>query len=782
MAHSSIIDISFIIPVSESVDYLRHAISSAISADEYTSEIIVIDDGPTHQSDSFIKNITDEFPQVRWLRHTHAGPGAARNLGISAARGEFVSFLDSDDLVIPLAVKELLRVARTHNSDLVCGLLECFRGWKRWIPLCWRPLTTLSAINTSSIEHPESIRHNSACGKLYRLDFLRTTNLSFPTDVYRGEDWQFSLTALAMSARISFVPRVTYRYRRHATGKQTLSNQVSADLLRDQLTVYDRLNVIWEEKETPLMRYHRDSHFLGSILRYLARFLDSEASLAKKISLLREAQAFALRVSATARADLSARDSIGIELIRVGALLGGEMFLTNGPLPATKQILLLPEVTHDREARESVYRCIKKLRWHPRTLLARARLAREQIRRFTDLIPRLSPTLRLKALIAWILSFIERGCPRRVWIFGERGGYGGDDSSYFFFRWMREHHPESNSYFIVSKKYLARTDPDLRAWILIQGSFQHYRLLYRAAVTVFNFSGMDLALDWKLLGFLGQLPKPLVRVFLNHGVTAIHQVSGHWLFKRMSSHFEEHDIFTVSSEAEKRIFIDKMGHPESTLRVTGITRLDGLSGIQPAHESNKKVLYIPTWRPWLRYGTSDALIGSRFYSEVFQLLHDPDLHALLEESGASLTMLTHHVFQPFVSQLKALGHNRINILDMHSQDAQTHLRDAHLLISDYSSISFDFAYMNKPVLYYQFDQREFYQCRGGFFADPNTELPGKTVTTKDDLFRELRDVIRRGWQMAPEVEQRISKFFAYRDANNCQRVYEGITEMLSTRE
>jgi CDP-glycerol glycerophosphotransferase (TagB/SpsB family) len=167
---------------------------------------------------------------------------------------------------------------------------------------------------------------------------------------------------------------------------------------------------------------------------------------------------------------------------------------------------------------------------------------------------------------------------------------------------------------------------------------------------------------------------------------------------------------------------------------------------------------------------------------VFQLLHDPDLHALLEESGASLTMLTHHVFQPFVSQLKALGHNRINILDMHSQDAQTHLRDAHLLISDYSSISFDFAYMNKPVLYYQFDQREFYQCRGGFFADPNTELPGKTVTTKDDLFRELRDVIRRGWQMAPEVEQRISKFFAYRDANNCQRVYEGITEMLSTRE
>jgi hypothetical protein len=448
---------------------------------------------------------------------------------------------------------------------------------------------------------------------------------------------------------------------------------------------------------------------------------------------------------------------------------------------ATRQLLLLPEVANDSDAREAVLQFFKISWRYPRALLARARLARERVRPFTNYITRLSPTLRAKALVAWALCLLHKKSRKDTWIIGERGGYGGDDSSYFFFRWMREHHPERKSYFIVSKKHLTRIHPDLRPWVLIQGSFQHYRRLYKAAVTVFNFSGVDLALDWKLLGLLRQLPKPLVRVFLNHGVTAIHQVSRHWLFERMSAHFEEHDIFTVSSDAEKRIFVDKMGHPESTPRVTGITRLDGLSGTQPAQGSTKGVLYIPTWRPWLRYGTSEALIGSRFYSEVFQLLHDPDLHALLEEHNASLTMLTHHVFQPFVSQLKALGLHRVTILDMHSQDIQAHLRDAHLLITDYSSISFDFVYMNKPVLYYQFDQSEFYQSRGGFFADPNTELPGKTVTTREELFRELRDVIFRGWQMAPEVEGRISNFFTYRDANNCQRVYEAITEMLSTR-
>jgi CDP-glycerol glycerophosphotransferase len=465
----------------------------------------------------------------------------------------------------------------------------------------------------------------------------------------------------------------------------------------------------------------------------------------------------------------------------VGALVGGSAFILNGPIPATKQLLMLPEVADDKDARESVQEFARKFWWRSGDLWASLLLFRERTRPITNYIPTFSPRLRAKAFVAWMLPFLRNTPSKNAWIFGERGGYGGDDSSYFFFRWMREKHPEQDSYFILCRRHLERIPSELRPWVLIQGSFEHYHFLYRAAVVVFNFSGMDLARDWKLLGLLGQLPKPLVRVFLNHGVTAIHQVNNHWRFDRMSSHFEEHDIFTVSSVAEKRIFVERMGHPEANLRVTGITRLDGILGAHPTRESPNRVLYVPTWRPWLRYGTSDTLMGSRFYAEVFQLLHDPMLHAMLEERGASLTMLTHHVFKPFVAELKALGLHRVSILDMHSEDIQAHLRDSHLLITDYSSISFDFAYMNKPVLYYQFDQSEFYRNRGGFFADPNSELPGKTVTTREELFRELQEVISDGWRITPENERRIGKFFEYRDANNCQRVYEAIIETLSTR-
>lgn len=775
------IDISFIVPVSDRVAFLRDAVSSAISNAGYAAEIIIVDFGPNHQSNEFEEALTAEFPLLRWLRQEHGGAGAARNLGISSARGEFVSFLDSDDLLINSAMEELLRVARAYHSDFVCGLPECFLGDQSWTPQFWRDLSSLRTVNSSCARHPESIRHNAVGGKLYRRDFLQSNHLCFPTNVRRYEDWQFSLTTLKLSEKISFIPRVTYRYRKSATGHKTPANKVDVELLRDLLIVYERLNLIWGAIETPLMRAHRDSHFMGSILHRLKRLLANEANLVKKMSILGEVRPFLRGLSRAARDQLSVRDRVGIELIRVGTLLGGSAFILGDALPHARDLFVLPEVAEDEDTRESLHSFIKTRWWHPRNLLEPLLVIKRRLRPIINYIPRLSPALRVKALVAWILAIGQNTTPKKAWVFGERGGCGGDDSSFFFFRWMRERHPEQDSYFIISRRHLTRIPDELRPWVLRQGSLAHYRLLYRAAVTVFNFSGLDLAEDWRLLGLLRQLPKPHVRVFLNHGVTAIHQVSNHWLFERMSAHFEEHDIFTVSSDLEKRLFVDKMGHRESTLRVTGITRLDGLHEARPTNEPTKQVLYVPTWRPWLRYAHPDTFKHSRFYAEVFQLLHDSRLHAFLEESGSSLTVLAHHVFQPTISQLKSLAPHHVSILDMHSQDVQARLRDAHLLITDYSSISFDFVYMNKPVLYYQFDQSEFFKNRGGFFADPNSELPGITVTTREELFGELRNVISRGWQITPEIERRIANFFQYRDANNCQRVYESIIELLSKR-
>ena len=781
MAEYPPIDISFIIPLSENTQHLRDALVSAVSHRLFTVEVVIVDDGPTHQNKEFEEQLIKEFPQVRWLRQEHSGPGAARNLGLAHARGEFISFLDSDDLVVSAAIFELLQIARAFSSDMVFGMPECFQGWRRWTPHFWKALSSLSAINCSCTDHPVSIRHNLAGGKLYRHEFIRTTQLTFPADVRRGEDWQFNATALRRSNKVSFTPRICYRYRKYSRRVSTLSTRVSADLLLDLLLVYERINYVWANKENPELRRHRDRHFLTSITYHLRRFLQSEAPSHEKLTLLAHIQVFAQSVSVEARRDLPSYERLAYELCKVGALLAGAFYLTGETPPAPAQLMTLPEVLGDPEALLAVRGIRLKRALNLRIIAASMHLFVKRSSYFARYIRFLSPLHRLKVLAAQLVATFTRAPSGNLWLFGERMGHGGDDTSYFFFRWMQDRSCSNPCYFIAARDRLARIPQELHKQILIQGSFRHYLQLYRASVTVFNFSGNDLAPDWRLLNVLRQPPTPKVRVFLNHGVTAIHRVSNHWQFQRMRARYDSHDICTVSSEVEKRIFVEELGHPSTNLRITGITRLDGLHGVKPSDGPKKNILYIPTWRPWLRSGTYQALIGSRFYAEVFQLLHDAALHSILSIGNASLTVLIHHVFHPFMKQLESLGGSTVQVLDMHSCDIQATLQESDLLITDYSSISFDFAYMNRPVIFYQFDQEHFFSARGGYFANPHDELPGRTVTNRAGLLEELERVIRTGWRVDPAFEKRVMRFFEHRDGNNCQRVYDAIVAALAAQ-
>jgi glycosyltransferase involved in cell wall biosynthesis len=87
--------ISCIVPVYNGEKYLAEAIESVLKQDYESTEIIVVDDGSTDRTGAVAARYSK---RLRYLRQTNAGPGAARNLGIDAAAGEFVAFLDADDL------------------------------------------------------------------------------------------------------------------------------------------------------------------------------------------------------------------------------------------------------------------------------------------------------------------------------------------------------------------------------------------------------------------------------------------------------------------------------------------------------------------------------------------------------------------------------------------------------------------------------------------------------------------------------------------------------------
>jgi CDP-glycerol glycerophosphotransferase (TagB/SpsB family) len=131
-----------------------------------------------------------------------------------------------------------------------------------------------------------------------------------------------------------------------------------------------------------------------------------------------------------------------------------------------------------------------------------------------------------------------------------------------------------------------------------------------------------------------------------------------------------------------------------------------------------------------------------------------------------------------MDHLKALSGDRATVLDMNSQNTQAVLASADVLITDYSSASFDCAYIGVPVLYFQFDQEHFYHNRGGYYVEPRRELPGRVITTQEQLMAELQSVAERNWQPEPQFSARLKDFFDHRDDRNCARLFDVIQERL----
>ena len=99
-----------------------------------------------------------------------------------------------------------------------------------------------------------------------------------------------------------------------------------------------------------------------------------------------------------------------------------------------------------------------------------------------------------------------------------------------------------------------------------------------------------------------------------------------------------------------------------------------------------------------------------------------------------------------------------------------------MLISDYSSVTFDFAYLKKPVIYTQFDKEEFYKSHiydEGYFNDKRDGF-GPVCNKYEDTVTTIIDMLKNDCKLDKKYESRIKKFFKYDDHNNCKRVYEAI--------
>lgn len=233
------------------------------------------------------------------------------------------------------------------------------------------------------------------------------------------------------------------------------------------------------------------------------------------------------------------------------------------------------------------------------------------------------------------------------------------------------------------------------------------------------------------------------------------------------------DIFICGAKPEYEYILKEFKHPNGVINYTGLARFDNL------HDLNikKQILVMPTWRSYLANLTEKEFERSEYFNVFNNFIKNEKLIKALKESNYNLVFYPHYEIQKFIHLFKSID-SSIKIGSIKEYDVQTLLKESSLLITDYSSVFFDFAYMNKPIIYYQFDKEEFFEkhYQRGYFDYEKIGF-GDVIYSQNDLINSIKIAIDENCIVREKYISRIEKFFPINDNKNCERILEKILEL-----
>jgi len=247
--------LSVIVPVFNTAPYLRQCMDSLVAQSFQDLEIVVVDDGSTDDSPRIIAEYVDAHDLVTVIRRPNGGLADARNQGITAARGEYVGFVDSDDYVSPLMFERMCGRARTADADIVvCQMMGFDPESGAECPYVEGPQ---SGFGVSLKDSPFLLvtTSPSACNKIFRRALFAGNGLSFPVGL-SFEDLATTYSLFARANRVEKVEEFLYFYRRARSGSIMSSyGRHYEDLVRALEIMYERFSAdgLFETFREPIL-------------------------------------------------------------------------------------------------------------------------------------------------------------------------------------------------------------------------------------------------------------------------------------------------------------------------------------------------------------------------------------------------------------------------------------------------------------------------------------------------------------------------------------------------
>lgn len=348
-----------------------------------------------------------------------------------------------------------------------------------------------------------------------------------------------------------------------------------------------------------------------------------------------------------------------------------------------------------------------------------------------------------------------------MWLVGERYDTA-QDNGYAFFKYLKAE-TSVEAYYVIESSAPDYEKIKSESNVLIFGSVEHFIVAFKAGVLLGTHDLENLLPYKPARGFFNY--EDTIKVFLQHGVLGRKRVEYHKKYYDLPF-----DLFIVSSEPEKyAVVMKKLGYDEDEVAVTGLARFDSL----PRNNKTHDILLMPTWRDWIH--TDEAFLTSQYFHNYNGLIHNERLIKILEDNDVQLNFYPHYRAQMYFNDEILNPSKNINFIQLGSRTVQELLIEHSLLITDYSSVSFDFTLMDKPVIYYHFDVRKFF--RQGKLRPLFHTFIGDIARTEDDLIDLIELQIKKNFK-TDNLD--ISGIFEYQDHHNSERIYKSVIEKIES--
>ena len=378
----------------------------------------------------------------------------------------------------------------------------------------------------------------------------------------------------------------------------------------------------------------------------------------------------------------------------------------------------------------------------------------------------------IKFLFVYPVAMIFKIFIKNTWLVCE-DRYEARDNGYWLYKYIRENHRERIVHFAIDKK-----SPDYQkikklGFVVQYNSIMHWFWYILSSCNISSqASGRPENGIAKHLEKFGIIKTKFC--FLQHGVI-INDLK--WLY----AYRNKIDWFLTSAQPEYDFIQNKFGYKKDQVKLLGLPRFDNL------HDNitdKDEILFMPTWRTWIKSPDctvmnsagvlkSENFEDSDYYKTINNLLKNKKLINLLKVHNKHLIFYPHRNMQSFIDKFSC-DSKYIKIARRDEYDVQQLLKRCSVLITDYSSVFMDVVYMQKPVLFYQFDEKKFRagQYNEGYFNYHNNPY-SLWADDSNKLINNLELLLTR----KDTINYNITDLFPLYDTNNCKRVYDSIASL-----